>query len=149
MYVSKSIPKKVHSIFRLGNQLRRVRTIKQKIELYRDLALKIIEEEKCGTTQLLEEFKNKKQDKNQTKEESMEVDENTHVYTCKIKTIFEPFLRRLFEPLRRKKRKLSYQKSLIECLVQYEGFCPRLDLNHMGEFLFHYGYILVMFLLEI
>lgn len=55
-------------------------------------------------------------------------------YTHKIKTAFDPLLRKLFDPLKeRKHKKTCYQECLIECLVNYKGFCPEIDLEKLCE----------------
>lgn len=61
-------------------------------------------------------------------------DTNTESYIHRIKTAFEPLLRRLFNPLNGKKyKKTQYQEYLIDCLLQNKGFCPIVDLNQIGK----------------
>lgn len=53
-------------------------------------------------------------------------------YTHKIKTAFDPLLRKLFDPLKEKRhKKTCYEECIIECLVNYKGFCPEIDLEKL------------------
>lgn len=61
-------------------------------------------------------------------------DSNSESYIHRIKTAFEPLLRRLFNPLNRKKyKKTQYQECLIDCLLENKGFCPIVDLSQIGK----------------
>lgn len=61
-------------------------------------------------------------------------DTNTESYIHRIKTAFEPLLRRLFNPLNGKKyKKTQYQECLIDCLLENKGFCPIVDLSQIGK----------------
>lgn len=61
-------------------------------------------------------------------------DTNTELYIHRIKTAFEPLLRRLFYPLNEKKyKKTQYQECLIDCLLENKGFCPIVDLSQIGK----------------
>lgn len=60
--------------------------------------------------------------------------EGSEEYTHKIKTAFEPLLKKLFGPLKDRKQKNSlYQEFLVQTLVNYSGFCPSIELDKLGK----------------
>ncbi|XP_054268593.1 uncharacterized protein LOC128990292 [Macrosteles quadrilineatus] len=62
------------------------------------------------------------------------IPETSEEYTHKIKTTFDPLLKKILEPLKAKSfRKILYQNCLIDSLIRHKSFCPPIDVEQLSE----------------
>ncbi|KAG8297677.1 Ribosomal biogenesis protein las1l [Homalodisca vitripennis] len=114
-----------------------IRFRKRAMELANEEGIGIKRSAEKGTAKQVTASPAKPDDYNEIieEEEEMDLDESgIEVYTHKIKTAFDPLLRCLFFPLRKKPySKNFYKERLIDCLVKFEGFCPNMGFKNFSE----------------